>query len=301
MAERINDYTPEIDPAHWTAIGGFVRAAVHDADPHTTYRAKDLLGAATALTHWAWMLGQPLDRSVVFDRWQIEAFIAEGWPPTWSAASRGNRRSVLFRVSEALLGHEARTPRVAPLPNADPSRPYTGSELTAFRSWADAQATTSKRRDCAVVVALGAGAGLATEDLLPLRARDINRVGEALVVTVSGRRARQVPVLDAWSDDVLDAIVTLDVDDFVFRPHRRGIAKNSVSNFLGKTTGVAKPSPQRLRATWIVHHLTVGTPVKAFMTAAGVQSLEALTRYLRFVPDLDPDEALRRLRGELRS
>ena len=42
-----------------------------------------------------------------------------------------------------------------------------------------------------------------------------------------------------------------------------------------------------MRATWIVTHLTAGSPVKALVEAAGVDSLEALTRYLRFVPDAD--------------
>ncbi len=42
-----------------------------------------------------------------------------------------------------------------------------------------------------------------------------------------------------------------------------------------------------MRATWMVTHLTAGSPVKALVEAAGVDSLEALTRYLRFVPDAD--------------
>ncbi|MEI2715396.1 MAG: hypothetical protein V9E98_00015 [Candidatus Nanopelagicales bacterium] len=42
-----------------------------------------------------------------------------------------------------------------------------------------------------------------------------------------------------------------------------------------------------MRVTWIVGHLAAGSPVKALMQAAGVDSLEALNRYLRFVPDAD--------------
>lgn len=288
---------PDIDPAHWTAIGGFVRAAVRDAEAATPYRAHALLGAVTALTHWSWMQGHPLDRVVVFDRWQIEAFVAAGCPATWSPASRGNRRSALFRTSEALLGPEARTPRVAPLPPADPARPYAAGDLIGFRSWATGQRTDARRRDCRVLLALGAGAGIATEDLLSLRATDIDRIDDTFVANVGGRRARRVPLLDSWADLLTGAFVGLGADDFVFRPRRRGAAQNAVSNFLARTTGAAKPSTQRLRATWIVHHLTIGTPVKALMAAAGVQSLATMTRYLRFVPDPVADEAYRWLRG----
>lgn len=298
MPERIDGYTPDMDPAHWAVIESFVRAAVTEAQPSTPYRASALLGAVAALTHWSWMGGIPLEPAAVLDRWNIERFITEG-ATTWSPASRGNRRSVLFRVSEALLGHEARTPRVAPLPPSDPSKPYDAAELVAFRSWAASQATEAKRRDSAVLLALGGGAGLATEDLLAVRRRHVTEVDGVAVVAVAGRRPRQVPVLAAWADTLAEAVAETDADGYAFRPGRSGRTKNSVSNLLGKTDGATKPQPQRLRATWIVHHLAVGTPVKPLMAAAGVKSLEALTRYLRFVPDADPAEALHRLRGEL--
>jgi hypothetical protein len=76
--------------------------------------------------------------------------------------------------------------------------------------------------------------------------------------------------------------------------------KNVCTKFVSNTTGVIKPSSQRLRATWLVHHLTVGTPVKVLLEAAGIGSLNALTRYIQFVPDVDPSVARRRLRDEMR-
>jgi hypothetical protein len=53
-----------------------------------------------------------------------------------------------------------------------------------------------------------------------------------------------------------------------------------------------RPTSQRLRATWIVHHLDAGVPVVTLMRAAGVESLESFTRYVRFVA-ADPEHAQR--------
>lgn len=71
MTDRIDKFRPRIDDAHWAEIGDFVRTAVRDAEPETTYAAGALLTIVTAIAHWAWKQGQPLERSVIFDRWTI--------------------------------------------------------------------------------------------------------------------------------------------------------------------------------------------------------------------------------------
>lgn len=109
-----------------------------------------------------------------------------------------------------------------------------------------------------------------------------------------------IPVLFEWEELLAEALDGTASDELAFCSGRTGVHRNFVTNFVAKTSGVGlKPQLQRLRATWIVHHLAAGTPAVPFMQAAGVQSLEALTRYLRFVPDVDLAEARRKLRGEL--
>jgi hypothetical protein len=90
-------------------------------------------------------------------------------------------------------------------------------------------------------------------------------------------------------------------DDYAFSPRRTVEGKNTVTNFVAKTSGIHKPNSQRLRATWIVHHLSAATPVNVLMNAAGVLSLDALTRYIQFVPDAEPSEVPARLRGAITS
>jgi hypothetical protein len=90
-------------------------------------------------------------------------------------------------------------------------------------------------------------------------------------------------------------------DMFLFRPTREKTHPNLISNFVDKTTpGRVRANAQRMRSTWLVTHMTAGTPPKVLVEAAGVDSLEALTRFLRFVPDVDPTAARRAMREAYR-
>jgi len=300
VAERIEQYTPQMPSDYWDTIGDFVRSCVADAQPSSRISAQKSLRPVTALVLWSWQLGYELDRRLIFDRMTIEEFIASGCPATWSNATRGNMRSQLFNISEALLGTEARIPRLNPLPPSNPSKPYDVKEIVTFRSWAWGQSTQSKRHDATALLALGAGAGLATEDLLTIHVSDVTLIDGFVIVNVTGRRPRQVPVLAEWEGDLLDVVRETTPGSFVFGQNRTTRQKNAVSNFLSKTTGTHKPNSQRLRATWIVHHLSVATPVKALLGAAGVESFEAFTRFIPFVPEVDPMEARHVLRGNKR-
>ncbi len=301
VTRRIQNFTPDMPERYWSVIETFVRAVVTDAQPATPYTAGSLLSSTAHHVLWCWQTaGLDLSRRSVFDRWAIEEYITRGCP-TLSPASRGNRRSQLLRVAEALLGPEGSPGRLAPLPPSDPVRPYSPPELAALRSWAAGQATPTRRRDAATLLALGAGAGLAVEDIAGLTAGMVGVDEVGVLIAVPGRRARLVPVLADWEGSLVEAARSVAPDRPLFGQRRTTGNKNCVSNFVGKSSGVGpKPSVQRLRATWIVHHLAVRTPVVPFMAAAGVQSLEALTRYLRFVPGVDPAEARQALRGQLR-
>ena len=297
MAERIERYSPQMLPAHWAAIEEFVRACVTEAQPRTPYSAKALLSSLALLARWSWHRGYELDRRVILDRFTIEEFVTTGCPASWSNATRANRRSQLFRLSECLLGAGARTPRLISLGPSNPSEPYTTNNLVAFRSWAGGQNTVAKRRNAMVLLSLCAGAGLSAEDLAGLRVRHIAMVDGCVVVNVPGRRVRQTCVLAEWETDLTDIVSSMSPEAYAFRPQRTIESKNMATNFVAKTSGVHKPNSQRLRATWIVHHLSTATPVNVLMNAAGVLSLDAFARYVQFVPDAEPDGVLARLRG----
>jgi hypothetical protein len=106
---------------------------------------------------------------------------------------------------------------------------------------------------------------------------------QACFINVTGQRARRVQVDSAWAVDLGDALNERNDDEWLFCPKRDGAGKNLVTNFVarGGSRGI-RPNTQRMRATYLVNHLEHGTPVVELMRIAGVQSLDALARYVRF-------------------
>jgi len=285
----IREYTPDLPPEEWAVIADFVRAAVTACDCLTPYTARELLIASARHAHWCvFTAGLPLDRDVIFHRDTIAEYAARGCPQL-TLASTGNIRSRLLRMSELLLPPAARTSRLAALPASPPTEPYTIREQVALRSWATGQVTPYREVTCHVLLALGLGAGLSAGEVGAVQAKHLHCDADGVLVEVVGKRARLVPVLAEWEPVLVNVAGTaMRPDLYVFRPRRDKAHRKLISNFVDKTNvGRVRPNLQRMRATWIVTHLTAGSPVKALVEAAGVDSLEALTRYLRFVPDAD--------------
>lgn len=291
-------YQPEIRADAWLGVRDFVMSAVADAGPKVVYDERDLMLVCARLSVWAERAaGLPVERNVLFRREVISQFIATGLP-TFNPAARGNMRSQLLRMSEVLLDRSLVSRRLPPLPAADPAKPYTAHELVSLRSWASGQSTAARRANANVLIAAGAGAGLSASEIGNLRAGQIEADDNGVLLHVTGERARIVPVLDEWCDALRDRVAHLPSDTFAFRENHTEFYPNLVSNFIGRSGRVGtKPQTQRMRATWIVRHLSAGTRVVELMRAAGVESLEAFTRYMKFVPARDLSE-VRKLLSE---
>jgi integrase len=278
-------YTPTIDIDTWAATRSLVTAAVAKCKGKTAYVADDLMQATTRLA--ARVHEQPeleLSRRVVFAPATIERFIAEGLLH-YAPASRGNRRSMLLRMSEALLGDSALRVRLAPMPASTASAPYTKEEIAELRAWVRLS-TGPRRKNAMALVALGFGAGLSASEILGVTRRDIVAEGTKALVTVRGARPRTVLMERAWSDKLLRAVAKLEPGDWVFGNGRTTSGKNLVTNFIAKTaTAGLAPNTQRMRATWIVGQLQAGVGAVPLMRSAGVASLEAITRYVQFVDE----------------
>jgi hypothetical protein len=118
-----------------------------------------------------------------------------------------------------------------------------------------------------------------------------------VLLQITGERPRAVPVLRDWEQVLVDRTRALGPERFAFRENHGAYYPNLIANFIDRSQVVGvKPQSQRLRATWIVRHLEAATPVVPLMRAAGIESLEALTRYVRFVRDGDETEVRARLR-----
>jgi integrase len=292
--DPLANYSPAIAPHIWAQLQDFVVDAVVDVRGRTPYSDLDLALIASRLTLWAWeTAGMNLDRGQIFSRSTIGRFIAVGLPG-YNDAGRGNLRSQLLRMSEVLLS-DRRSPRtLEALGPAHPSRPYTPKDLISLRSWADGHSTSARRANAEVLLALGLGAGLSASEIGDLRVRDIIVNERGVDLTVGGTRARVVPVVRAWEGALRSRVVQLDGDRFAFRENHTVAYDNLISNFVDRSiVRGPRPETQRMRATWIVHHLSNCAPVTVLMRAAGVSSLEAFTRYVGFVEDIESMESLR--------
>jgi integrase len=289
--------SPYLDLAVWIEVRQFVLDAVADSADGIPYTAAELKVAASRLASWTWQTaGLPLERSVVFRRDVVARFIAVGCP-TLKPASRGNLRSQLLRMSEALLDPREVPRRLAALEPSEPAAPYSSAELISLRRWASTQTTPARRANAWVLLATGAGAGLAASEIGQLRVRDIAVDEGGVLLQITGERPRAVPVLRDWEQVLVDRTRALGPERFAFRENHGVYYPNLIANFIDRSQVVGvKPQSQRLRATWIVRHLEAATPVVPLMRAAGIESLEALTRYVRFVRDGDETEVRARLR-----
>jgi len=281
-----------MDPRHWHHIRDFVLDAVElsSSSPGFPYEPRDLALVTSRLALWCWQTaGIPLERPSVFGRHTIERFCQVALPE-YSEASRGNLRSQLLRMSDVLLDARSTLRKLAPMKAASPSRPYNDVEIIALNTWVQIQTTEARRRNAAVLLALGLGAGLSASEIGNRRAGDLLVDQRGVTIRVQEGRTRDVPVLHRWEAPLIARREELADDRFVFRENHSFNYDTLISSFVARSPSVGvTPQTQRMRSTWIVHHLTVGSPVKALMAAAGVESLEAFTRYMQFVPDVDSD------------
>lgn len=162
--------------------------------------------------------------------------------------------------------------------------PYTPAAINQLQVDALAQATPLRRRAARTVIALGAGAGLDGRWVGKVTAADVLRVGSAVVVRVGEPSARQVPVIRSWESEVLDLAAGAGSE---FLIGGRSLAPNRVSDLIYRLEiprGHPKLSPARLRSTWLVTHLTLGTRLPELARAAGLQGVFVLSDLLPHVP-----------------
>ncbi|MER7662074.1 hypothetical protein [Streptomyces sp. NPDC096193] len=276
------------------------------ADPLTTLKARELLGALAQLALFCDGEGLPGSADVWLSREVIERFIAVGCPQV-KESTRGNYRSRLLRLRELVISGECRTGKPAELSASSPNRPYSQRELADLWGWAGGQPTDELRWGCKTLLALGAGVGLDSPEVIPLRAHDIRhspRMRGPVVVKTRGSRRREILCRRPWEAVLASSAErseTPGAASYLFRPNCHSRGTNTVTNFLART----KPSPGsprllmgRLRSTWLVDLFESRVPITVIVAAAGVDSLHGLSRILPFLSGIPADEAAALLRGD---
>jgi hypothetical protein len=276
-------YSPRDAARYWSVIGEFVTDAVRETAAASVYSPRDLFAAATPLVMWAWQSqGWPLERDVVFTGEAIESFVGMGLTHYSSDAGRNTLRSRLLRISETVLP-DAERPPLRPLGGSTASMPYSPTQVQTLRGWAINQRSSARRSNAGALLALGLGAGLAGREILALTVENITVDDAGLLIHVSGERERDVPVLARWEESLVSHLTHIG-DGYVFRQGRSTENHNLITDFVSRDPARVKLTTRRMHATWIIHHLTAGTPLVPLLRAAGLSAPDALDRFLRFVP-----------------
>src|SRR5271155_3533018 len=142
----------------------------------------------------------------------IEAYCARGLAVERSSSTRGTYRSVLRQLS----GEQR--PRMAPrFAGSRAKAPSSTPERAELFSMARAQRALWRRRSALLIICLGMGAGLRTDEIVAARRGDVVVSPLGVQMHVSGELSRVVPV-QGEAARVLRQLSRGDRDEHLFHP-----------------------------------------------------------------------------------
>jgi len=296
--DRIEAFRPTDMPERiWLEIQPLTKDWVRKTGATEVDRAKRQLTAVAGLLRWAYEGGLDLRPDLVLHVDTIEQFIVQGRPDL-TDGSRTTYRSELRAVGEKVLGPATCPTRQTLIGKSEPEAPYSDHEFSDLVAGVRGLTTPHRRDNGLVLVSLAAGAGMANTDVTGATGTDVERSDSGVAVNITwGPNPRRVVVTAEWEDEVWNRAVQVG-EHPMFHPGRTVVKKKDIPNFLDRLNFPTLPrlTTQRLRVTWIVRQLTAGVPVHVVAAAAGVGPAQ-IARYFRFMPDIDPAEADRLLRG----
>ena len=291
-------YLPTFPADRWASIEPFVLDAAHTAAVATALDVDRILVIAAPYVDWIVSVnGYPATMTVVFHPVMVRRYVTRT-DVSWTDTTRRTYRSLLMRMSEALVG--AVPLEFAATSPQNTAAPYTDLDLHLLDSWAKCQSTAARRRSAGVTLGLCTGAGLKANELLQVRRRDITVDADGVLVTVAAT-GRVVPRLARFESLLLDSVADVAADDWVFgSPKRIKHGISTLTTFLYDTDRGNEPDPvtTRMRNTWLITHLIAGTNLRALMTAAGVTKFEHLDQLVAHVPNLDAAAYRQQLRAQ---
>lgn len=289
----VQRYEPRWETPGWEDVKPFAQEVVASATTDAKAAARLMVIAAPFLVWAIKEQGLPMAKGALFTQRVVEAYCSS---IDVTDGTRATYRSALIAAAEAVnpKGFPRRLERIA---RRTIKPPYSAEQMVAARAWATGQHTALKRRQAKLMVALCAGAGLRANEL-ELLCSDVTVDAHGVLLSLrGGETPRQVPVLREFEQWVIDALDELPADAPLWLSEGRSPNKSMLNSFTAKTTGAA-PNGQQLRATWIVAHLNMGTPIKELMQAAGMTQFNNLHHYLEYVTDVDEPTYRNLLRGD---
>lgn len=274
------------------AAAAFARSAAARAAPQRRERAKALLYAAGRLAAFGESVGMALEAETLFREAAIERFVLTGCP-TVSPATRRTLRTNLRALARAHRLH----PSPQSLPRERAKSPYGEAEIVGYLRLAAAQPSEARRMRATALICLGAGAGIVGAELRHVRGGDVIARSGGLVVCVSGRRARAVPVLARFHSP-LQAAARFAGEGYLVGGEssgRRNLS-DALNAALGSDAALARLEAGRLRSTWLCECAEL-VGLRAFMDAAGLRCSQRLGDLMAELPEAEEATAVALLGG----
>lgn len=297
VAAWLERYQPRSVPASlWCdQLRDFVMPGVGKLAPQAPSSAGETARALTRISAWCLSQGIPLTWDQALDPDTVERYVSVG---ITDDRCRGTHRALLRRLGPLLTSKAPWEPRPEAVNRRHVAPPYSPEELDGL--WRDAQhqSTPARLRAGQALIALGAGAGLDGRWSTRVTATDVVPTDGVVFVRVGEPVAREVPVLARWEPVVLQLAATAGAE-FLVGGH--SLSRNRAGFLACKfVTAHGHPalSAPRLRSTWLVHHLIVGTRLPELAQAAGLAGVTVLSDLLPNVPAMDQAQAARMLKAQ---
>jgi integrase len=291
VARAVAAYAPRSLPP---AAAGFAREVVGRAAPVTAPRARALLFAASRLAGFGDSVGLELSAGVLLHASVIERFTLEGCRSV-SPATRRTLRTNLRALARATERYPPPVP--VALARERAKRPYSAAEIDGYLRLAGAQSTRARRMRAGALVCLGAGAGVIAGELRHVRGSDVVARAGGVLVVISGRRARSVPVLERYQQPLLGAAAFAGGRLIVGgrEPGRRNVS-DELCAALSADGSLPRLESGRLRSTWLVA-CAERIGLQAFMQAAGISCRQRLGDLAAQLPQATEPELMALLGG----
>lgn len=276
------------------AVAVFARETVAAAAPGSPTRAKAWLFAASRLGCFGERVGLELSPGVLLCEAVIERLMLCGCEGLSSATVR-TLRTNLRALARAFEEHPPPLP--VRLSRERAKLPYSLQEIDGFLRLAACQPTLARGMRATALVCLGAGAGVIASELRHVRGSDVVCRAGGVIVTVSGARARSVPVLDRYQQPLLAAAAFADGRLICGgrEPGRHNVTER-LCRALSADTGLGRLECGRLRSTWLIA-CAQAIGLAGFMQAAGISCSQRLGDLTARLPALSEQELVALLGG----
>jgi site-specific recombinase XerC len=274
----ITGYRPKGRSGAWTEVRQFVISCVLAMRPRTHENTRRLMTMTALYSTWVWTVsGVALDPGKVFTNNLLARYIAD----TLAHHSDIYRFDTTRQISTiaARLG-QVEIDRLPTPSQSERVAPHTASDIATISSWAASLPTEMTRRNGRALLGLAGGAGLASSELMDTCVEDIEDLGDRMVVSVHGRRARRVPVVGHWTR-ILRKSIDGRSNGLMFKGYRlEEYPPRALQTFISEYPCSVRPSAARLHSAWIVEHLNANVPLPVLMDIAGFASAQSVQPYL---------------------